>query len=217
MSGHQKEKVHVLSRIVLYSAVSMALLALVFGAISLSGQAKASRALSGIKFNHKYHAEDVGVSCDSCHQLNSSSPRFMGFPNHDSCSACHADELDPTSAKKNCELCHTLPDYRTQLRKDRVLSPLVRFDHQQHQKSGVDCVQCHAVFDKDVLTGDEMLPTMDTCVKCHADQKIKGGTDCDFCHVKGLEKIKPKTHTAGWTTSHGIGLTKEVINSNCRV
>jgi len=58
---------------------------------------------------------------------------------------------------------------------------------------------------------------MDTCVKCHADQKIKGGTDCAFCHVKGLEKVVPRTHTSGWKTSHGVGLAKDVIDSNCRV
>jgi hypothetical protein len=58
---------------------------------------------------------------------------------------------------------------------------------------------------------------MDTCVKCHADQKIKGGTDCTFCHVKGLEKIKHQTHTTAWKLSHGTGLTKGQIDSSCRV
>jgi hypothetical protein len=62
-----------------------------------------------------------------------------------------------------------------------------------------------------------MLPSMDTCVKCHTDQKVKGGTDCTFCHVKGLEKIKPQTHTTAWKLSHGAGLTKDLIDSNCRV
>jgi hypothetical protein len=98
-----------------------------------------------------------------------------------------------------------------------VLSPLVKFDHQSHQKAGVDCEKCHSVFDKDVLTGDEMIPTMDTCVKCHADQKVKSGTDCNFCHVKGLEKIKPQTHTATWKNVHGAGLTKDLIDANCKV
>ena len=79
-----------------------------------------------------------------------------------------------------------------------VISPLVTFDHTQHQKSVADCVKCHAVPDKDVLTGDEMLPTMDTCVKCHTDQKVKGGIACSYCHVKGVEKLRPQTHTVAW-------------------
>jgi len=217
MSEQEKGRVRRPALIVLYAGVPVVVLALVLGALYVWGDAKAPRPLSGLKINHKFKTDTVGLSCDSCHELNSSKPRLMSFPNHDTCSACHADELDANSPQKNCELCHTQPDYKTQVRKDQVLSPLVIFDHQQHQKSGVDCAQCHAVFDKDVLTGDEMLPSMDTCVKCHTDQKVKGGTDCSFCHVKGLEKIKPQTHNAAWKTVHGAGLTKDLIDSSCKV
>ena len=192
-------------------------LALVFGALYVFGRREGSPDASGLKINHKFKMDTVGLSCDACHEPNSSNPRLMSFPNHDTCAACHADAIDQNSAKKNCELCHTQPDYKTNVRKDQVLSPLVKFDHQPHQKSGVDCAKCHTVFDKDILTGDEMLPSMDTCVKCHADQKVKGGTDCNFCHVKGLEKIKPQTHDAAWKIVHGKGLTKDLIDSNCKV
>jgi hypothetical protein len=103
------------------------------------------------------------------------------------------------------------------VRKNQVLSPLVSFDHQRHQKAGVDCAQCHTVQDKDILTGDEMLPKMDTCVKCHTDRKVKGANDCASCHLKGWEKLKPATHTSvGWKTAHGTGLTKDQIDSDCR-
>jgi hypothetical protein len=167
--------------------------------------------------NHKFKTETVGVSCDTCHEVKGTNARFMSFPNHDDCIACHADDIDAKSPKKNCELCHTQADYKTHVRKDVVLSPLVRFDHQSHQKAGVDCEKCHSVFDKDILTDDEMIPVMDTCVKCHTDQKVKGGTDCNFCHEKNLAKIKPQTHTAAWKNVHGAGLTKDLIEANCNV
>ncbi|MGO9309045.1 MAG: cytochrome c3 family protein [Spirochaetia bacterium] len=218
MNDQEKGRVHRRpARIVLYAGVPVVLLALVFAALSIWGDAKAPRALSGLKFNHKFHTEDVGVTCDVCHDPNTSNPRFMNFPNHDTCSACHADDLDASSPDKNCELCHTQPDYKTLVRKDQVLAPLVKFDHPAHQKAGVDCAACHSVFDKNILTGNEMIPTMDTCVTCHADKKIPGGTDCSFCHVQGLENIKPQTHTAAWKTTHGVGLTKDLIDSSCRV
>jgi hypothetical protein len=216
MNEQEKGRTSRAARIVLYAGVPVVVLALVLGAVFVWGDAKAPRALSGLKFNHKFHT-DQGPSCDVCHELNSSNSRLMSFPNHDTCSACHAEALDTNSPQKNCELCHTQPDYKTQVRKDRVLSPLVKFDHQQHQKSGVDCAQCHAVPDKDVLTGDEMIPSMDTCVKCHTDQNVKGANDCASCHVKGWERLTPQTHTVAWKTSHGAGLTKDQIDSNCRV
>jgi len=217
MNEQKKGRIPRPARIVLYAGVPVVVLALAFAALSIWGDAKAPRALSGLKINHTFHKENVGLSCDTCHDLNSSNPRFMTFPNHDTCSACHADDLDAASPNKNCELCHTQPDYKTQLRKDQVLAPLVKFDHPQHQKAGVDCAKCHSVVDKNILTGNEMIPSMDTCVTCHTDQKVTGGTDCSFCHVKGLEKIKPQTHTAAWKTTHGAGLTKDLIDSSCRV
>jgi hypothetical protein len=206
------------ARILLYAGVPVAALTLLFGALYLFGDAKAPRVPSGVKINHAFKQDTVGLSCDACHEPNPSNARFMTFPNHETCGACHADEVDENSPNKNCALCHTQPDNKTWLRKDQVLSPLVRFDHTVHQKAGVDCAKCHTVFDKDVLTGNEMLPTMDTCVKCHADQKVAGGTSCTFCHVKGLETIKPQTHDSPeWKIVHGKGLNKDLIAANCTV
>jgi len=217
MIAHQKGTTSRAARIALYAGVPAAALALVLAAVFAWGDAKAPRTPSGLRMNHKFKAEQVGLTCDVCHEPNKSNPRLMSFPDHDTCVACHADAIDPESKKKNCEACHTQPDYATHVRKDRVLSPLVKFDHLQHQKAGADCTACHAVPDEDVLAGDEMLPSMDTCVKCHADQKVKGGTDCVSCHVKGLEKLTPRTHTAAWKLSHGAGLTRDQVDSNCRV
>jgi hypothetical protein len=218
MNEQEKPKSRRPARFVLYIGAPLAALALVFGALYLFGDAKSSRAASGLKINHKFKTETVGLSCDTCHDVNATNAKLMSFPNHDTCIACHADAIDENSDKKNCELCHTQADYKTHVRKDQVISPLVKFNHQPHQKAGVDCVSCHTTFDKDVLTGDEMIPTMDTCIKCHTDKQVKGGTACNFCHVKGVEKLKPQTHSAAaWKTVHGAGLNKDLIDANCKV
>ncbi|HET6487454.1 MAG TPA: cytochrome c3 family protein [Spirochaetia bacterium] len=233
MNGHEKDGMSLPARILLYGGLPASFLALVLvtsflwgcagssstgPSMAIKGSfAKVPRALSGLTFNHKYHTVDVGLSCDACHEQNAANPRLVSFPDHDTCAACHQDEIDANGPKKNCELCHTQRDYKTRVRKNVVLSPLVVFDHPQHQKSGVDCSQCHAAFDKDVLTADEMLPSMDACVSCHTDRKVKGANDCYSCHVKGLEKLTPQTHTASWKLSHGAGLTRDLIASNCTV
>ncbi len=214
MDSQEKRKVRRPVRIALYVGVPAAALAFVLGALFVWGQAREGRALSGLKMNHKFHA-DQGLSCDTCHEQNPSNPRFMSFPDHDTCSACHEDALNASSPQKDCALCHTQPDYKTQVRKNQVLSPLVTFDHAQHEKAKVDCTQCHATVDKDVLTGNEMIPVMDRCVKCHTERNVPGANDCSSCHPKGWEKLKPPTHTAAWKTTHGTDLTKEKIDSDC--
>jgi len=216
MNEQEKGTVRRPARIVRYAVVPVAVLALALGALYVRGEAKAARALSGLTMNHKFKTEQVGLSCDTCHEQNGANPRLMSFPAHDNCSACHAEAIDTASEQKNCELCHTRPDYKTLVRKNQVLSPLVKFDHQQHQKAGVECAQCHAVPDKDILTGNEMIPSMDTCVKCHTDRKVKGANDCSSCHVKGWEKLKPQNHTLAWKTAHGAGLTKDQIDTSCK-
>ncbi len=203
------------ARIFLFVAAPLVILGLIFGALYVTGETKSRKTPSGLKVNHKFHT-DAGLSCDACHEQNPSNPRLVGFPNHENCAACHEDALDKASKKKNCALCHTQPDYKTALRKDKVLSPLVTFSHPVHEKAKVDCAQCHTVTDKDILTGDEMLPAMDTCVKCHTDRKVKGAGDCASCHVKGWEKLKPVSHDVEWKLSHGAGLTKDQIDTSCR-
>lgn len=170
---------------------------------------------SGITFNHAFHDKTVGVGCELCHQQGAADPRFMSFPNHETCSACHADAIDEASPQKNCQLCHNLPGYVTQVRKNQVLSPLVRFDHRVHAEREVSCDSCHAVIDQEVLAADEMLPKMDTCIQCHAKRKVSEVKDCYTCHLKGYEKIAPPSHIANWVSVHGEGLTKEKIDVSC--
>ena len=202
MNEQEKGRVRLPARIVLYAGVPVASWRSFSGPLHL-GRREGPPGPERPEIQPQVPHRDVGLSCDVCHEPNSSNTRFMSFPNHDTCSACHGTTSTPTRRTRTASSA-TRSRLQDPAAEGPGPFPLVKFDHQQHQKAGVDCAKCHSVFDKDVLTGDEMLPTMDTCVKCHADQKVKGGTDCTFCHVKGLEKIKP-THTAAWKTTHGVG------------
>jgi len=176
---------------------------------------------SGIILNHKFKTETVGIGCDVCHELNAANTRFMTFPTHETCAACHADQVDANSENKNCGMCHTLQGEKTYVRKNVVLSPLVSFDHKLHLDAKVSCERCHTVTDSNIRLNDEMLPKMDTCVKCHAQRNPKAASDCLSCHVKGFEKVapawdsRPKDHTPLWVTNHGKGLTQATIDSTC--
>ena len=129
MNEQQKGRMSRAARIALYAGVPVVAWRCVLAAVYVWGDARSPRTPSGIRMNHKFKTGEVGLSCDACHEPNKSNPRLMSFPDHDTCVACHADAIDTKSKKKNCEPCHTQPDYATHVRKDRVLSPLVKFDH----------------------------------------------------------------------------------------
>jgi hypothetical protein len=200
-------------RIFLYAGVPLLVLFAAFGAwyvyAELSGR-------SGINMNHAFH-ENVGVGCDFCHQVSGKDPRFVSFPNHENCSACHAEAIAETSPDKNCELCHSLPGYQTRVRKDRVLSPLVRFDHNKHSAKEVGCDACHPVLDQAFLTADEMLPKMEpTCIECHDRRQVADVKDCSTCHLEGWQKIAPLDHQSpSYLAVHDQDLTSKQVQTIC--
>ncbi len=173
---------------------------------------------SGITFNHKFHAETVGATCDVCHQTSDTSSRFMTFPNHDTCGACHADAIDETSAQKNCALCHNQPGYKTNLPKNvAFFSNVSSFDHKLHLDKNVSCESCHTATNFTAGKANETLPNMDTCVACHTKFNAKAASDCSVCHVKGYDTTRPADHGPLWVTNHGRGLTQAQIDSRCNL
>ena len=171
----------------------------------------------GIIINHKFKA-DLGVSCEICHSPSETKPQLMSFPTMDTCSACHSAETDMTQGTDKCGICHTNADYSSTVPKDKVLWPSIVFDHRAHASAKVDCLSCHKIFDKVGVTGDEMLPTMNTCVTCHQAKKVPAGTDCATCHVDGnIGSEKPASHTALWIQSHGKGLSQKTIQNSCNL
>jgi hypothetical protein len=202
-------------RIYLYVGLPLAVLFAGFGAWFVYAELTSR---SGLNFNHDFHAK-AGADCDLCHQLNEKDPRFVSFPDHEACSLCHAEAVEGKAEGKNCELCHTNPDYSTKVRKGQVLSPLVRFDHALHAKNQVGCDACHPVPDEPFLTDDEMLPKMEpTCIACHQQRQVADVKDCSTCHLEGWQKIAPLSHTeTTWVSLHPRDLNKKIVDSDCKV
>jgi hypothetical protein len=171
---------------------------------------------SGLIINHKYKTEVLGLDCIFCHGINEQNTRFMVFPDHENCGLCHSEAVDEESGKKNCELCHYLPDNKTAVRKNIELAPHVSFDHKIHEEKGIDCLSCHSVFDEQRVVANEMLPPMATCTECHSERRVMDIEDCSRCHVKDYEKIEPLNHTMEWKNTHGEGLARDVMDSDCR-
>ena len=201
-------------RVYLYVAVPLAVLFVGFGAWFVYAELSSR---SGLNFNHDFHLK-AGVDCDLCHQVSGKDPRLVSFPNHDNCSACHEEAVAGKAKDKNCELCHTNPDYATRVRKDRVLSPLVSFDHKKHAAQKVGCEACHQVQDKPFLSDDSMLPKMAACVDCHLQKQVADVKDCSTCHPDGWQKVAPLSHAeTTWVSLHPKDLDKQLIDSDCRV
>ena len=59
----------------------------------------------------------------------------------------------------------------------------IKIPHSVHAKADVKCIACHeGVYDEKALgTALEALPSEDTCLQCHKEQKEKN--NCGFCHT----------------------------------
>jgi hypothetical protein len=81
----------------------------------------------------------------------------------------------------------------------------IRIPHAVHAKAQVNCITCHeGVYDETALgTAAEALPSEDTCLQCHKEQKEKN--NCGFCHTdvqhaakhalaEGLVKMNHQKH-----------------------
>ncbi len=100
-------------------------------------------------------------------------------------------------AAKRCLLCHALepgPD-AADVRSLPVVSPRpiparwlmhASFDHEKHRV--LDCQQCHAQASDNTNQAEVMLPSIETCRKCHSQRLIEPGVGgvsygCVLCHT----------------------------------
>lgn len=87
-----------------------------------------------------------------------------------------------------CRYCHQeaaeaarndLPAFALPMIKDRWLVHST-FNHDSHRSLG--CQQCHENTNKSQLTRDVLMPTIETCRKCHNGGTPSARTDCVECH-----------------------------------
>jgi hypothetical protein len=105
------------------------------------------------------------------------------------CEQCHARITKPMAglAAEDCLACHTADIGK--------VSDKVRFPHDKHIESGVECSLCHVGVDevphRTFARSATALPKLGHpfCVTCHsndvpADDEVPDGAECAKCHVE---------------------------------
>jgi hypothetical protein len=147
-----------------------------------------------IKFSHKFHIEEVGAECVSCHTGAPESQKAAdnNLPTMDNCAECHDVEDE-----ENCTMCHI---------SEEVLEPFenpprqLYFNHAFHvEDQELACTQCHQGLDKVDLASPDNLPPMETCSRCHDGEKAFA--DCARCHTPDFVLL-PEDHQGDWKIEH---------------
>jgi hypothetical protein len=141
-----------------------------------------------VQYNHKVHAEQLGINCSSCHE-GTESRRRAGFPPDDVCGACHS--APQSDSPKEAKLIELLEAGRPlQWWPVTRLASHVLFSHQRHVAVGnVDCAVCHGdMRERTVPISEPVIPFngrsgMLRCIGCHVESGSPyAGTGCVDCH-----------------------------------
>ena len=131
-----------------------------------------------IDFNHRDHIQGDRLDCELCHSGVRRSA-FAGMPPVERCMGCHRFVLPQnpsvTALRRFWEAGKPIPWIKV-----TALPRFVRFSHEAHTLSNVDCSGCHG----DVSTMNRVarvVPlTMGWCVECH--RASRAPDDCLTCH-----------------------------------
>ena len=118
-----------------------------------------------IKFDHRHHVRDDGISCEYCHSGVRRSA-YAGIPAVSVCMGCHAQIW--TSSPELTAL-RDVWFRKTPVEWIRVnnLPRHVFFNHSIHVAKGVGCVTCHGRVDEMESVVQEHSLLMQWCLDCH--------------------------------------------------
>lgn len=145
-------------------------------------------------FSHKYHIEELGAECISCHPGVEESTTGADdlLPKEETCLNCHdRDDM-------GCEACHKSGKNPELL--PRITNYSKKFSHAKHIEEGTECAECHAGVEKKETAAGNHIPGMDNCMMCHETPSETEG--CYLCHEKDYELI-PLSHNDMWKANHG--------------
>jgi hypothetical protein len=118
-----------------------------------------------VKFDHRHHSRDDGITCEYCHAGAFEGPS-AGVPSTALCMNCHSQVWtdSPELAAVRWSWFEGQP-----IRWQRVnsLPDFVFFDHSAHVSHGVGCVTCHGRVDLMPQVYAASPLTMRWCLDCH--------------------------------------------------
>jgi hypothetical protein len=156
-------------------------------------------------FSHRAHLAR-GTACDACHPDARGSRSAVDnlIPTEAACRACHAIERDKPDKQATpvaaCAGCHAGYAPGRAIARVSVSSPPLKFAHAAHPQP---CESCHPVRAVDLATTAQ-LPTMASCLRCHAD----GGDErrCADCHLARAGGLVETTFDHGELVPQRAGL-----------
>jgi hypothetical protein len=166
-------------------------------------------------FSHGKHAAR-GATCVQCHAAATTSRSAVDnlLPTEAACRACHAiDRADinkvatPVAA---CTGCHPGFAANRPVERSYIIPGPLKFDHSAHKQT---CESCHGDLRRVELATTKQLPTMGSCLSCHASDQRQ----CTTCHlgkIGGLVETQFPHGTlvperSGLGDEHGPGFTRD--------
>ena len=135
-------------------------------------------------FSHKFHINDAGAECATCHDVkNSDEPRL----NQEACKDCH-----DTGA----------PAWMLPARHRKLV---FAYPHKRHAGSKeLACKNCHQAVADDAIPDGKPFLTPDRCLACHAEKGTGArATECVKCHGVDQKTVRPTSHKIAWPVKHG--------------
>ncbi len=175
-----------------------------------------------VRFEHRTHTDELGLSCDSCHgelfaMQRGVAPKTGKFTMASLdkgmfCGSCHNGD-DAFSTTTNCQACHIIPADPVVM--TRPVKAVI-FSHQLHSTEfDLECSSCHdELFSMKVGTAEKSPDyTMKSlyegkyCGNCHdGETAFASNTRCNTCHIgrTGYERMMgEKSHTKSTTDTTG--------------
>lgn len=169
-----------------------------------------------IKFSHKLHVGQNGISCVYCHS-GAEKSRHANIPSPNVCMNCHKYvQQGPVYGKTEIAKIYEALDYDPntgtygpnpkpiQWVQVHNLPDLAYFNHAQHVTvAGLECQTCHgAVEEMDVVKQVSPL-TMGWCIQCHRDTEVK--MEGNEYYTELHDKLKAKYGAEAKITVDKIG------------
>ena len=133
-----------------------------------------------ISFNHLKH-RDAGIVCKDCHE-ESREVAGTTLPDLSLCLACHENAITESPEEEKLRSAAAQGKQAVWQRLTR-LPAHVYFSHRRHVTLGqLDCSACHGEIGNSTAVQKQLIqqPTMDNCIVCHNQQKVRN--DCNDCH-----------------------------------